>query len=137
MGKGDDDDVDIVIDAWAAALPDVDFAPLDIVSRLRRLLPQMQEVRSASFAANNLRTWEFEFLSVLRQHGGDGMTPSMLAARLHVTSGNLASQLDRLAARSPGAAATCTWLRGMVARFELDSLRKALAEDADTLASPS
>jgi len=45
--------------------------------------------------------------------------------------------LDRLAARSPGAAATCTWLRGMVARFELDSLRKALAEDADTLASPS
>ena len=45
--------------------------------------------------------------------------------------------LDRLAARSPGAAATCTWLRGMVARFELDSLRQALAEDADTLASPS
>ncbi|WP_281080686.1 ATP-binding protein [Variovorax paradoxus] len=45
--------------------------------------------------------------------------------------------LDRLAARSPGASATCTWLRGMVARFELDSLRKALAEDADTLASPS
>ena len=45
--------------------------------------------------------------------------------------------LDRLAARSPGAAATCTWLRGMVARFELDSLRHALAEDADTLASPS
>ncbi len=45
--------------------------------------------------------------------------------------------LDRLAARSPGAAATCTWLRGMVARFELDSLRKALAEDADTLTAPS
>jgi signal transduction histidine kinase/purine-cytosine permease-like protein/DNA-binding NarL/FixJ family response regulator len=45
--------------------------------------------------------------------------------------------LDRLAAQSPGAAATCTWLRGMVARFELDSLRQALAEDADTLASPS
>lgn len=100
MPKRDDDDVDIVIDAWATALPDVDFAPLDVVSRLRRLLPHMQEVRRASFAANNLRTWEFEFLSMLRQHGGEGMTPSMLAARLHVTSGNLASQLDRLAARS-------------------------------------
>ncbi|MDP9965030.1 signal transduction histidine kinase/CheY-like chemotaxis protein/purine-cytosine permease-like protein [Variovorax paradoxus] len=43
--------------------------------------------------------------------------------------------LDRLAAASPPAAATCTWLRGMVNRFELDKLRKALAEqDADTLA---
>jgi signal transduction histidine kinase/CheY-like chemotaxis protein/purine-cytosine permease-like protein len=42
--------------------------------------------------------------------------------------------LDRLSAASPPAAATCTWLRGMVTRFELDNLRKALAEDADTLA---
>ncbi|RST52084.1 response regulator [Variovorax sp. DXTD-1] len=42
--------------------------------------------------------------------------------------------LDRLAAASPPAAMTCTWLRGMVTRFDLDNLRKALAEDADTLA---
>ncbi|SCX74223.1 ATP-binding protein [Variovorax sp. EL159] len=49
----------------------------------------------------------------------------------------LHTALDRLAAASPSAAATCTWLRGMVARFELDNLRNALAEDADTpLASP-
>ncbi|MGJ3700423.1 hybrid sensor histidine kinase/response regulator [Variovorax sp. AFSI2.2] len=42
--------------------------------------------------------------------------------------------LDRLAAASPPAAVTCTWLRGMVNRFDLDNLRKALAEeDADTL----
>jgi DNA-binding MarR family transcriptional regulator len=100
MAMGDDDDVDIVIDAWAAALPDVDFAPLDVVSRLRRLVPHLQEVRRVSFAASKLRPWEFEFLSMLRQHGAEGMTPSMLAGRLHVTSGNLASQLDRLAARS-------------------------------------
>ena len=100
MAKGDDDDVDIVIDAWANALPDVDFAPLDVVSRLRRLVPHLQEVRRLSFAASNLRPWEFEFLSILRQHGADGLTPSMLATRLGITSGNLASQLDRLAARS-------------------------------------
>jgi hypothetical protein len=47
----------------------------------------------------------------------------------------LHTTLDRLAAASPAAASTCTWLRGMVARFELDKLRNALAEDADTLAS--
>ncbi|MET3495088.1 signal transduction histidine kinase/purine-cytosine permease-like protein/DNA-binding NarL/FixJ family response regulator [Variovorax boronicumulans] len=43
----------------------------------------------------------------------------------------LQTALDRLAAASPAAAATCTWLRGMVTRFELDNLRNALAEDAD------
>ncbi|MGJ7603450.1 hybrid sensor histidine kinase/response regulator [Variovorax sp. LT1R20] len=49
----------------------------------------------------------------------------------------LQTALDRLAAASPAAAATCTWLRGMVTRFELDNLRNALAEDADTpLAQP-
>jgi signal transduction histidine kinase/CheY-like chemotaxis protein/purine-cytosine permease-like protein len=49
----------------------------------------------------------------------------------------LHTALDRLAAASPSAAATCTWLRGMVTRFDLDTLRNALAEDADTpLASP-
>ncbi|MFH0131079.1 ATP-binding protein [Variovorax sp. VaC1] len=49
----------------------------------------------------------------------------------------LHTALDRLAAASPSAAATCTWLRGMVTRFELDNLRNALAEDADTpFASP-
>ena len=47
----DDDDVDLVIDAWGAAMPDVDFAPLDVVSRLRRLLPQMQRIREGAFAA--------------------------------------------------------------------------------------
>ena len=49
----------------------------------------------------------------------------------------LHTALDRLAAASPTAAATCTWLRGMVARFELDTLRNALAEDADTPIAPS
>jgi CheY-like chemotaxis protein len=49
----------------------------------------------------------------------------------------LHTALDRLAAASPSAAATCTWLRGMVTRFDLDTLRNVLAEDADTpLASP-
>jgi signal transduction histidine kinase/CheY-like chemotaxis protein/purine-cytosine permease-like protein len=48
----------------------------------------------------------------------------------------LQTALDRLAAASPAAAATCTWLRGMVTRFDLDNLRNALAEDADTPLGP-
>jgi DNA-binding MarR family transcriptional regulator len=95
----EDDDVDLVIDAWAGALPDLDFAPLDVVSRLRRLSPRVQEVRRQSFAASDLTPWEFELLSLLRQHGQSGLTPSALATRLALSSGNLASRVDRLAAR--------------------------------------
>lgn len=95
----EDDDVDLVIDAWAEALPDLDFAPLDVLSRLRRLSPRVQEVRRLSFAASDLAPWEFELLSLLRQNGASGMTPSVLSARLSISSGNLASRVDRLAAR--------------------------------------
>ena len=43
----------------------------------------------------------------------------------------LQQALDRLAAGDPALAATCTHLRGMLARFELDDFKNALAEDAD------
>ncbi len=42
----------------------------------------------------------------------------------------LQQALDRLAAAHPDLAATCTHLRGMVARFDLDSFKNALAEEA-------
>ena len=46
----------------------------------------------------------------------------------------LQQALDRIAATHPPLAATCSHLRGMVSRFELDRLRQALVEeDADTL----
>ncbi|HYP83672.1 hybrid sensor histidine kinase/response regulator [Variovorax sp.] len=45
----------------------------------------------------------------------------------------LKQALDRLAQAHPPLAATCSHLRGMVARFELDRLRASLAEDSDTL----
>ncbi|MDY0911552.1 MarR family winged helix-turn-helix transcriptional regulator [Rathayibacter festucae] len=95
----EDDDVDLVIDAWADALPDLDFAPLDVLSRLRRLSPRVQEVRRLSFAAGELAPWEFELLSLLRQHEAGTMTPSVLSTRLGISSGNLASRVDRLGAR--------------------------------------
>ncbi|MBT1636602.1 MarR family transcriptional regulator [Clavibacter tessellarius] len=96
----DDDDVDLVIDAWGAALPDVDFAPLDVVSRLRRLLPQMQRIREGAFAAEGLTTSEFEFLSILRQQGDAGLTRAALAERLGTDTGSLVHRVNRLTARS-------------------------------------
>ncbi|AJM77271.1 MarR family winged helix-turn-helix transcriptional regulator [Rathayibacter toxicus] len=94
-----DDDVDLVIDGWAEALPDLDFGPLDVISRLRRLSPRVQEMRRQSFAVCELAPWEFELLSLLRQHGAEGMTPSVLSTNLAVSSGAVANRVDRLAAR--------------------------------------
>ncbi|MDO9382743.1 MAG: ATP-binding protein [Hyphomicrobiaceae bacterium] len=42
----------------------------------------------------------------------------------------LQQALDRLAATRPDLAATCTHLRGMVARFELENFKNALSEEA-------
>lgn len=59
----------------------------------------MQDVRRQSFAASDLTPWEFELLSLLRQRGRGGMTPSALSIELALSSGNLASRVERLAAR--------------------------------------
>ncbi|MDH6594065.1 signal transduction histidine kinase/CheY-like chemotaxis protein/purine-cytosine permease-like protein [Variovorax sp. TBS-050B] len=103
---------------------------------------------------------ESELIATLERHLGlewlaaaDAMPPSVDAAprppRLALSEDDRAElmrlvqmghvrglhqALDRLAAASPAAAASCTWLRGMLARFDLDALRKTLAEteDADT-----
>ena len=43
----------------------------------------------------------------------------------------LQQALDRIAARRPDLAATCSHLRGMLARFELDNFKHALSEEND------
>jgi hypothetical protein len=43
----------------------------------------------------------------------------------------LQQALDRIGAGDPALAAACTQLRGMLARFELEDFKNALAEDAD------
>ena len=45
----------------------------------------------------------------------------------------LQQALDRIAAERPELAAACTQLRGLVSRFELDQLRKVIADDAVAL----
>ncbi|MDI3380119.1 ATP-binding protein [Xenophilus aerolatus] len=45
----------------------------------------------------------------------------------------LQQALDRIAAERPDLAAACTQLRGLVSRFELDQLRKVIADDAVAL----
>lgn len=97
-GSGDDE-VDLIIDAWSAILPDVDLSPLDVMSRLRRVARDLQRVRESAFSAAGLRAWEFDILSLLRRSPEQAMTPSQLATWTTATSGTITYRIERLEER--------------------------------------
>ena len=96
---GHRDEVDDLVDQWHAERPDLDVAPLEVLSRLSRLARHLDRARRAAFAAHGLETWEFDVLSALRRQG----PPYQLSrgALLHatlVTWGTMTNRIDRLAA---------------------------------------
>jgi len=95
-----DDEVDLIIDAWARQRPDIDFAPLDVFSRLRRIARRLDAVRGAAFGRSELDTWEFDVLSTLRRSGEPyQLSPKHLVTATMVTSGTMTNRVDRLVAR--------------------------------------
>lgn len=95
-----DDEVDLIIDAWARQRPDIDFAPLDVFSRLRRIARRLDSVRGGAFGRSDLDTWEFDVLSTLRRSGEPHqLSPKHLVAATMVTSGTMTNRLDRLVER--------------------------------------
>lgn len=63
----DEDDVDLMIDAWAAEWPEVDFTPLDVFGRLRRLSRIVDKLREDVLKNVGLTPWEFIILSFLHR----------------------------------------------------------------------
>ena len=94
------DEVDRIVDAWRHERPDLDVAPLHVLSRIGRLAAVLDERRATAFVEHSLQGHEFDVLSVLRRTGEPfELTAGELAARTHVTSGTMTSRLDRLTAR--------------------------------------
>jgi DNA-binding MarR family transcriptional regulator len=94
------DEVDEIVAAWRRERPDLDIAPLQVLSRLARLADVLDERRANAFVEHGLQTHEFDVLSVLRRSGEPfELTAGELASRTHVTSGTMTSRLDRLTAR--------------------------------------
>ncbi len=94
------DDVDRIVEAWQHERPDLDVAPLHILSRVSRLARHLDRVRGAAFAKHGLEGWEFEVLSALRRAGAPyELSPGQLVAQTLVTSGTMTNRVDRLAAR--------------------------------------
>ena len=93
------DEVDEIVASWQAERPDLDVAPLQVLSRVSRLARHLDRARRAAFAAHHLEAWEFDVLSALRRRGAPyQLSPGALQRATLDTSGTMTNHLYRLSA---------------------------------------
>ena len=63
------DEVDRIVDAWNTQRPDLDFSPLEVLSRMDRLSRHLDRARREVFHRSDLESWEWDVLSALRRAG--------------------------------------------------------------------
>jgi DNA-binding MarR family transcriptional regulator len=96
----DQDEVDRIVAAWGRQRDDLDFAPLQVLSRVDRLARHLDRARRAAFDASGMEPWEFDVLSALRRAGDPfELSPKTLLQQTLVSSGTMTNRVDRLAAR--------------------------------------
>jgi DNA-binding MarR family transcriptional regulator len=94
------DEVDELLAAWRRERPDLDVAPLAVLSRVSRLADLLADRRSSAFVEHGLQAHEFDVLAALRRNGEPfELTAGELSALTYVTSGTMTSRLDKLSAR--------------------------------------
>jgi DNA-binding MarR family transcriptional regulator len=94
------DAVDQIVDAWERERPDLDFAPLQVLSRVWRLSRHLDRARRNSFSTSDLDSWEFDVLSALRRAGSPyQLSPKALLEQTLVSSGTMTNRIDRLVSR--------------------------------------
>ena len=92
------DEVDDLVAGWRAERPDLDLAPMQVLSRVSRLARHLDRARRAAFSAHGLEVWEFDVLSALRRQGPPyQLSPGALLHATLVTSGTMTNRIDRLA----------------------------------------
>ena len=99
-GQPNQDEVDTIVEAWRRERPDLDVAPMEVLSRISRLARHLDRVRAGAFSAHDLEYWEFDVLAALRRSGPPyRLSPGQLLRETLVTSGTMTNRVDRLAAR--------------------------------------
>jgi DNA-binding MarR family transcriptional regulator len=95
------DEVDRIVDAWLRERPDLDFSPLQVLSRVGRLARHLDRARRGAFERSELESWEFDVLSALRRAGTPyQLSPKSLLQQTLVSSGTMTNRIDRLVERS-------------------------------------
>lgn len=130
------DEVDRIVAAWRRERPDLDVAPLEVLSRVTRLARHLDRARRSAFARHDLETWEFDVLSALRRAGVPyELSPGALLTKTLVTSGTMTNRIDRLedhglVSRHPSPGDR----RGVLVRLTTTGLAKVDAAMADLVA---
>ncbi|CAN5362179.1 MarR family transcriptional regulator TamR [soil metagenome] len=94
------DEVDRIVEDWSRERPDVDFTPLQVLSRVGRLSKHLDRARRRAFAASGLEPWEFDVLAALRRAGAPyQLSPKALLQQTLVSSGTMTNRIDRLVER--------------------------------------
>ncbi len=94
------DSVDFIVDAWERERPDIDFAPMKVLSRVWRLSKHLDRTRRAAFVTSELESWEFDVLSALRRAGSPfQLSPKSLLEETLVSSGTMTNRIDRMTQR--------------------------------------
>lgn len=94
------DEVDRIVAAWSRERGDLDFSPMQVLSRVGRLARHLERARRTAFAASDLELWEFDVLSALRRAGAPyQLSPKALLQQTLVSSGTMTNRIDRLVER--------------------------------------
>lgn len=94
------DEVDRIVAAWQSAHPELDFSPLQVLSRVGRLAKHLDRARRAAFEHSGLEPWEFDVLAALRREGAPFQaSPKALMQQTLVSSGTMTNRIDRLVER--------------------------------------
>jgi len=94
------DETDDLLEAWRRERPDLDVAPLAVLSRVTRLARHLDRERRAALVEQGLEAYEFDVLTALRRAGPPyELTPGRLLRETLVGSGTMTNRLDRLEAR--------------------------------------
>ncbi|MGH3503803.1 MAG: MarR family winged helix-turn-helix transcriptional regulator [Nocardioidaceae bacterium] len=95
------DRVDVILEQWAHARPDLDASPMGVLGRLSRVSRLTEKRLQAIFAEHGLQPGEFDILATIRRAAGPGgMTAGALAEAAMVTSGAITNRVDRLVAKN-------------------------------------
>lgn len=94
------DEVDRIVGAWVTQRPDLDFSPLEVLSRVDRLSRHLDRARREAFRRSDLEPWEWDVLSALRRAGEPyQLSPKQLLQQTLVSSGTMTNRIDRLVGR--------------------------------------
>ncbi|MTE22824.1 MULTISPECIES: MarR family winged helix-turn-helix transcriptional regulator [Microbacterium] len=94
------DEVDRIVGAWSAERDDLDFSPMEVLSRVDRLSHHLDRARREAFRRTHIEPWEWDVLSALRRAGEPyRLSPKQLLQQTLVSSGTMTNRIDRLRER--------------------------------------